>query len=729
MDVLVTMLDEEVLTQAFLDFVAEHATLSHGQLCQDLFVLWALQGASDGFFVEAGAYDGLTYSNTYLLEHLGWRGLLVEPLPSAFAALTERRHVSKRAAALSAVDGERLAFRSCVEVAELSRLETVDPGDQHENAGRRDSHDVIEVPSVRIGSALRAAGAPSTVDYLSLDTEGNELEILKDFPFDTVHVRCLTVEHNHTAREAEIDRFLAARGYRRVFSDLSLFDGWYLHGDEFAARSRCLAPVCVAHRIARDRYEMPSRLGVWATGYRARLGRDMVRRGMTDEANRLVASFAHDTSGAMASVEVALAEARGDGIAVTGPLYEAWALADPTQGLAVLRGAGWRSSIGDDEEAVALLRRGRQQWPSHAIRLGEALLRLGRVEEATAVFAELAEAAPENAGAWIGWARALRQAGQLAEGTALLRSRAVAFAGHAEFNRVFRRFLIDVRKAAGPYRLSPEAGDFDGRIATAIEGARRIGTRPRRADAGSIVCDAEGEWQVMYNGLEMLRDGYFGPWMTDLIARCDGHHEPQEELVFDQVLEHVRPGARMIELGAFWCFYCASFLAALNGEGSAIAVEPDPENVLVGLHNLRRNGVAAEVILGRIGPSRLPATPLRYGATLEAPRVNVAELMRARGWETIDILHADIQGAEIALMDDIADLLSERRIGFIFVSTHGRREQIACLEALDRAGYVLIAEHDMPESYAFDGLIVAREPDRQGPGFIDVPLRPTVPPA
>ena len=59
----------------------------------------------------------------------------------------------------------------------------------------------------------------------------------------------------------------------------------------------------------------------------------------------------------------------------------------------------------------------------------------------------------------------------------------------------------------------------------------------------------------------------------------------------------------------------------------------------------------------------------------------------------------------------------------MFVSTHGRREQIACLEAFDKARYVLVAEHDMAESYSFDGLVVARAPDRSGPPFVDLPLR------
>ncbi|UOM35369.1 FkbM family methyltransferase [Acuticoccus sp. I52.16.1] len=712
---------DEAIEQAFLAFVSAHGDLSHGQICQDLFVLWALRGQTAGYFVEAGAFDGITFSNTYLLEHLGWAGLLVEPLPQAFAALTARRHATTRRAALSAADGERLAFRTCLEVAELSRLEAVDPGDQHESEGRRQSHEVIEVPSLRIGTALREAGAPPVIDYLSLDTEGNELDILQDFPFDTFRVRCLTVEHNHTERGPAIERFLAALGFRRMFADLSLFDAWYLHVDEIAARAASLPPISLEPVIDRAAFEPPTRLGAWATSYRARLGRDMVRRGMVAEAERLAAAF--DAGGAMAPLKVALAEARGEDLDVTGPLYEAWALADPNQGLAALRGAAWRTSIGDDEAAVALLSASRQQWPSHAVRLGEALLRLDRAEEAMAIFRDLAGRAPENAETWLGQARVLRHVGRLGEAAALLRRHAAEFAANAEYNRVLRRVLIDLRTGAGPTRLDPAADDFAGRIAAAVAGTQAIGPRSAHPRAGAVVEDEECAWQVMYNGIEVQRDGYFGSWMTELITRCGGHHEPQEEMVFDRVLDHVGPGARMIELGAFWCFYTASFLASLKGEAAAIAVEPDPGNVIAGLQTLQRNGLTAEVVFGRVGPAGPPATVTRYGAQMSAPRVDVAAMMAARGWDTIDILHADIQGAEIALMTEIADLLAARRIGYVFVSTHGRREQIACLEAFDKARYVLVAEHDMAESYSFDGLVVARAPDRSGPPFVDLPLR------
>lgn len=81
-----------------------------------------------------------------------------------------------------------------------------------------------------IRSVLRSAGAPRTIDYWSLDTEGSELALLKSFPFDEYRVRVLTVEHNNGPIRAPIRGFLEARGYVRA-RDLGIDDGYVLADD------------------------------------------------------------------------------------------------------------------------------------------------------------------------------------------------------------------------------------------------------------------------------------------------------------------------------------------------------------------------------------------------------------------------------------------------------------------------------------------------------------------
>lgn len=62
---------------------------------------------------------------------------------------------------------------------------------------------------------------------------------------------------------------------------------------------------------------------------------------------------------------------------------------------------------------------------------------------------------------------------------------------------------------------------------------------PKVKDAGQVVVENGTRLQMMHNGLRVLADGYCGPWMTELIERCRGHHEPQEEVVFYELLKHM----------------------------------------------------------------------------------------------------------------------------------------------------------------------------------------------
>ena len=73
-----------------------NAAISHAQFFQDLWVVYESKGLKDGFFVEFGAMDGVSLSNSYYLEKtFGWRGILAEPLPSWHAELQLPRTVSR----------------------------------------------------------------------------------------------------------------------------------------------------------------------------------------------------------------------------------------------------------------------------------------------------------------------------------------------------------------------------------------------------------------------------------------------------------------------------------------------------------------------------------------------------------------------------------------------------------------------------------------------------------
>ena len=78
--------------------------------------------------------------------------------------------------------------------------------------------------------------------------------------------------------------------------------------------------------------------------------------------------------------------------------------------------------------------------------------------------------------------------------------------------------------------------------------------------AGSVEEGADGiTWQIMHNGIKVLAYAYYDRSNTEIVKRLWGHHEPQEEKVFHEVLKQIRPGGVMIELGAYWGYYSLWF--------------------------------------------------------------------------------------------------------------------------------------------------------------------------
>ena len=95
---------------------------------------------------------------------------------------------------------------------------------------------------------------------------------------------------------------------------------------------------------------------------------------------------------------------------------------------------------------------------------------------------------------------------------------------------------------------------------------------PKADHAGEVVIDDDGTpVQIMHNGLRVLADGYCGAWTTELIAACEGHHEPQEERVVYDILQRLGPDATMIELGAWWSY---TRVVPQGGCTHAAALEP-----------------------------------------------------------------------------------------------------------------------------------------------------------
>jgi FkbM family methyltransferase len=212
----------------FMAFALPQARRSHAQLFQDLWVVWETGHLEGGCFVEFGACDGAFLSNSLLLERaFGWRGVVAEPNPVYHDALVANRDCVVDRRCVWSRSGQTVKFRAVGE-PEYSAMADVDPDDHHERSGRRDRFDLIEVETVSLADLLVEASLPKRIDYLSLDTEGSEFDILEAFDFDAFDVRLITVEHNYTKRRADIEALLVSKGFRRRFPGMTRWDDWYV---------------------------------------------------------------------------------------------------------------------------------------------------------------------------------------------------------------------------------------------------------------------------------------------------------------------------------------------------------------------------------------------------------------------------------------------------------------------------------------------------------------------
>lgn len=200
---------------------------SKAQLRQDIFALAENKFKKGGFFVEFGACDGVYLSNTFLLEdEFGWSGILAEPARVWHEALAENRHCCIEKRCVWRVSGETIRFNE-VDEGGLSTIDEFSSEDSHRE--NRKAGQIYEVESISLMDMLDQYNAPRQIDYLSIDTEGSEFDILDAFDFNKYRFNVITCEHNFTSRRNEIQELLERNGYTRKYESLSLFDDWYIN--------------------------------------------------------------------------------------------------------------------------------------------------------------------------------------------------------------------------------------------------------------------------------------------------------------------------------------------------------------------------------------------------------------------------------------------------------------------------------------------------------------------
>jgi FkbM family methyltransferase len=241
---------------------------------------------------------------------------------------------------------------------------------------------------------------------------------------------------------------------------------------------------------------------------------------------------------------------------------------------------------------------------------------------------------------------------------------------------------------------------------------------PKVPGAGEVIVRDGERLQVMHNGIVVSEGLYHGAWMAEIIRQLRGHHEPQEELAFHTVLERLAMSSEspiMVELGSFWAYY-SIWAKHRIPSAQLILLEPDPLNLAVGRRNLELNGMDGQVLQAAVGSEHDTVVTLAWESDNQphpTRQMTVDGLMRDLSIERIDLLLADVQGAETAMLLGAAGALAAQRIRFLVLSTHHHSisgdplTHQRCLRILRDAGAHLVAEHSVTESCSGDGLIVA----------------------
>lgn len=188
-----------------------------------------LGSRENGSFVEVGAYDGITYSNTWGLAERGWTGLLLEPVP-ALAEASKRNHVNhlkvsvQQKAIGAQEDRIQLRLAGPYTTADPQQAEDYE---KVEWAARWMTEEVIEVEQITLDAALRKSSIGSDFDVLVVDVEGHEMPVFEGFSLARWTPKMMIVEledvhpvlHTNRASHARLTQRILTEGYGIVYKD------------------------------------------------------------------------------------------------------------------------------------------------------------------------------------------------------------------------------------------------------------------------------------------------------------------------------------------------------------------------------------------------------------------------------------------------------------------------------------------------------------------------------
>lgn len=192
----------------------------YGQYGDD-YLLWKFfDEKQTGFYVDVGAFDGVHLSNSYSFEQQGWTGVCVEAHPDFFEICNNARPQSTCVHAACVGNDEQDTITFYTEPLGLLSGTSPEEEDVKARYERRnldfDDFVAITVPAMTLNKILEDTLDASALDFVSIDVEGTELDVLKGFDLNRFSPRVIVVEANNNKARLALESYLKPFGYRRA---------------------------------------------------------------------------------------------------------------------------------------------------------------------------------------------------------------------------------------------------------------------------------------------------------------------------------------------------------------------------------------------------------------------------------------------------------------------------------------------------------------------------------
>ena len=177
-------------------------------------------GTPQGYFVDVGANAPKDGSQTWGMESRGWNGVLVEPQPDLAEALRRERRAKVYAVACSTPQNAGTTL-----TLYLAGIQSSLKPDFYAAGMQRAG--TVDVPVMTLDQVLADAAAPHRLDFVSIDVEGHDIEVLDGFDLAAWRPRLLLIED--VVQDLRLHRYLTRRGYR--WFRRTGINSWYVPAD------------------------------------------------------------------------------------------------------------------------------------------------------------------------------------------------------------------------------------------------------------------------------------------------------------------------------------------------------------------------------------------------------------------------------------------------------------------------------------------------------------------